>query len=131
MLATQAGIKEVVDRPRPSEVAAGIEVRASQISPSFPAGHVMGAVVVYGWTLAMLLQARKRVRFRAWNPAVSIDGLLEWWYRARIALMAMLGAVVLLTGVVNIWLGVHWPTDVLGGYLWGAVLLMPALVAYE
>jgi undecaprenyl-diphosphatase len=35
--------------------------------------------------------------------------------------------VLSLTGVVNVWLGVHWPTDVIGGYAWGAVMVLPAI----
>ena len=37
-------------------------------------------------------------------------------------------AVLSLTGLVSVFLGVHWPSDVLGGYIWGLVLLLPLLV---
>ena len=49
----------------------------------------------------------------------------------RTGVAATLLVVLALTGIVNVWLGVHWPSDVLGGYLWGAVLLLPAVAAGE
>jgi undecaprenyl-diphosphatase len=142
---TQTAVKELVDRPRPSEVAAGIEVRASQTSPSFPAGHVMGPVVVYGWAVYRLLRFGRR------EPRAFLGG--ERQRRAddagvedtsatggREGAGGRLGGLILglpllvlvgLTGVVSVWLGVHWPTDILGGYAWGAVLLLPAIVVRE
>jgi undecaprenyl-diphosphatase len=47
----------------------------------------------------------------------------------RAALAAVAAAVLALTGPANVWLGVHWPSDALGGYAWGALLLLPAVVA--
>ena len=29
-----------------------------------------------------------------------------------------------LNGLANVYMGVHWPSDVLGGYLWAGVLLV-------
>jgi undecaprenyl-diphosphatase len=48
---------------------------------------------------------------------------------ARAALAAAAAAVIAFTGVANVWLGVHWPSDALGGYAWGALLLLPVIVA--
>ena len=112
----QASIKELVDRPRPAE--AGIEQRAAATSPSFPAGHVMSPTVVYGWAMAMALRHRP-----------SLDGS-----PARLRALVLAGLLLGLLGVsglVNVYLGVHWPTDVLGGYLWGLVLLLPALGLHD
>ena len=106
----QSGIKEVVDRPRPS--ADLVELRASFSSPSFPSGHVMSATYLYGFLLYLYLGLSLPV-----TPA------------ARVALVALSGAVLALTGPTNVWLGVHWPSDVLGGYAWGIVLLLPVLAA--
>ena len=144
----QTGIKELVDRPRPSEVAADIEIRASQTSPSFPAGHVMSPTVVYGWALIMLVRPVVRSRgvrvmgspslpvvrspevqpanggqHPGLNPGAT-HGLVR---SVRLLLIASMAAVLLLTGIVNVYLGVHWPTDIAGGYLWGFVLLLPGL----
>ena len=136
--ATQGGLKELVDRPRPAE--SGIEARADYTSPSFPAGHVMGPTVVYGWALAMLLWGRAPGRkarsrgvqpadgpYRGLNPAASYAGRPWWLMVGRWTLVMALAAVLALTGIANVYLGVHWPADVLGGYLWGLVLLLPAL----
>lgn len=102
----QSGIKEIVDRPRPT--ADLVELRASFSSPSFPSGHVMSSVYLYGFLLYLGLT-------------------LQLNAPARAALAAVSGAVLTLSGPANVWLGVHWPSDVLGGYAWGIVLLIPVV----
>ncbi len=107
----QIGIKEMVDRPRPTDATEGIvELRHSFDSPSFPSGHVMSSVYFYGF-LAYLAVALPLA-----TPA-----------RAVLATLSL--AVLALTGPVNVWLGVHWPSDILGGYAWGLVLLLPVILA--
>jgi undecaprenyl-diphosphatase len=100
----QAGLKQLVDRPRPYAEL----VRTGFDSPSFPAGHVMSPTVLCG---ALLYLSLSTVR---WS---------RWW-----RLIAVSWVVLLLAGagIANLSLGVHWPSDVLGGYLWGLVLLLPA-----
>jgi undecaprenyl-diphosphatase len=104
----QFGIKEMVDRPRPTEDI--VELRSSFSSPSFPSGHVMSSIYFYGF-LAYLAVA------------------LPLATPARAVLAALSLVVLVLTGPANVWLGVHWPSDVLGGYAWGAVLLLPVILA--
>jgi undecaprenyl-diphosphatase len=101
----QSGLKYLVDRPRPEDEL----VRAGISSSSFPAGHVMGPTVVYGSLLCF---------------AVFSERLGRWY---RLLLVSWSSVVLVTTGIVNVYLGVHWPTDVLGGYLWGLVLLVPPL----
>jgi undecaprenyl-diphosphatase len=100
----QAGLKDLVDRPRPSEDL--VDIRGSITSESFPAGHVMSPTVLYGYLLYVAA-----MRARSWLAARWVVGVL---------CVVVLG----LTGIVNVWLGVHWPTDVVGGYAWGAVLVL-------
>lgn len=103
----QAGIKNLVDRPRPDPAL--IERRASFTSESFPAGHVMSGTALFlliAWLVAERLPAG-RPRFIAWALAAS---------------------ACLLNGVANVYEGVHWPSDVLGGYLWAAVLMGAAVM---
>lgn len=71
-------------------------------SPSFPSGHALFAASVFGG-LAVLLTARIRNR------------LLE----LAIWLVAIL--LILLVGLSRVYLGVHYPSDVLAGYAIGAI----------
>lgn len=69
---------------------------------AYPSGHAMTAVVAYG-AMAFLLAAEfPRCRWAVWT--------------AWAAWLAMVG-------LSRVYLGVHWPTDVLGGYLIGGAWL--------
>jgi undecaprenyl-diphosphatase len=106
----QFGIKQMVDRPRPIEDM--VELRSSFSSPSFPSGHVMSSIYFYGFL------AYVAVTLPLAAPARAVLAILSW-------------AVLVLTGPANVWLGVHWPSDVLGGYAWGIVLLLPVILACQ
>jgi undecaprenyl-diphosphatase len=103
----QPVVKEVVDRPRPP--AELVEVRGSVTSASFPAGHVMSPAVLYGF-----------LSYATWVSPLP--------FAARLALVAACGALLALTGPVNVHLGVHWPSDVAGGHLWGLAIVLPAVM---
>lgn len=72
---------------------------------SFPSGHATLSMTSYG-VLAVLI-GRSRL------PG-----------RARGALIAALGVLIVLIGVSRIWLGVHFPTDVLAGWTAGWVIVV-------
>jgi undecaprenyl-diphosphatase len=103
----QPALKELIDRPRPSSEL--FDVRADVTSPSFPSGHAMSPTVLYGYVIALC----------ATQP---------WPRIARVAASAACAAILVLTGIVSIWLGVHWPADVIGGYLSGASLVLAAML---
>jgi undecaprenyl-diphosphatase len=102
----QHGLKLLVDRPRPPFDPTGLW--SDPASPSFPSGHVMSATVVYGFLLYLSVREK-------WPPSFRV--------LARVLSLAVLG----LTAVTSVYLEVHWPTDVLAGFLWGVVLLLPAV----
>jgi undecaprenyl-diphosphatase len=85
-------LKAGFDRPRPHIFAWGTTVTSS----SFPSGHAMSAAVVYG-TVAYLV-AR-----------------LQGDHRSRMATLTFAALIILLVCVSRMYLGVHYPSDVLAG----------------
>ncbi len=106
----QGGQKELVDRPRPAEPL--VELRAGFSSESYPAGHVMSPAYLYGFLFYLAL---RRSMPRTLNYVVGIGA----------------GAIVVFAGPPNVWLGVHWPSDVLGGWAWGLALAGLMIVVLE
>lgn len=94
-------MKNSVDRLRPH--SALIQIISPSGGFSFPSGHAMISMAVYG-TVAYLLWVYLRSS------------------RAFIVLFAAL--VIFLIGVSRIYLGVHWMTDVIGGWLGGLLILL-------
>jgi undecaprenyl-diphosphatase len=87
-------------RPRP-EPFFGL---ASPITHSFPSGHAMVSCCFFG-VLAMILAAREPSRAR------------------RISIFAAAAILVALMGFSRVYLGFHYPTDVLAGYAAAVVWL--------
>jgi len=76
---------------------------------SFPSGHTLNSTVIYG-LVALLI----------WRT-----GLPAW---ARLLGAVGLAALVLLIGLSRIALGVHYPTDVVGGWLAGVAIVAAVAV---
>jgi undecaprenyl-diphosphatase len=98
-------LKDTFDRPRPMLVPHGSYVA----SASFPSGHSMVSMVTY-LTLAVLL------------------GTLVERRRVRVYILLVAITLVIIIGVSRVYLGVHWPSDVLAGWTGGAVW---ALLAWQ
>jgi undecaprenyl-diphosphatase len=94
-------LKAIVERPRPALTEHVVAVN----SWSYPSGHSLNSMAVIG--LLTVLAARER------------PGAL------RRTLLTVLGAfLVLLIGFSRVYLGVHYPSDVLAGWLIGIIWLM-------
>jgi undecaprenyl-diphosphatase len=89
------------DRARPEVVPHLVPV----YTLSFPSGHAADSAIVY-LTLAMLVAATERRR------------------PTRIFLLASAIALILTIGFTRIYLGVHWPSDVLAGWIFGLGLAL-------
>jgi membrane-associated phospholipid phosphatase len=103
-------LTEIIARPRPSPDL--VRVSDSASGHSFPSGHVVGAVVLFGllFILAGSLIPHRGVRF-------------------IVRLFCVF--VVLATGSARVYVGVHWPSDVMGGYLFGLLALALFCRAYN
>lgn len=91
------GLKLGFERPRPDLVAHGAEV----FTASFPSGHAMMSTVTYLTLGALLARVQRRHRIKLYFLGVAV-------------------AISLIVGVTRVYLGVHWPTDVLAGWTVGA-----------
>ena len=105
MVLLQFLVKEIVDRPRPPTDL--VDLRAGFSSPSFPSGHTMSPSYLYGFL-----------------ATAALTSPLPTALRVGVAVGAAL--FLLLGGLANVWLGVHWASDVIGGYLWALAVLIPA-----
>ena len=100
-----AALKLLVERGRPADGV--LQVWREIPSYSFPSGHTLGATLVFGFLFLALEQCAIPIRLR------------------RLLQAACMGWIVLM-GLGRVQLGAHWPTDVLGAYLLGALCLLPS-----
>ena len=101
---------------------------------SFPSGHTLSSILVWGTLILLLLHYRRTAyispltsqqigpstRFRAGRlqrPALG-GGM-------TVALCVIFAVYSILMGLSRIYVGVHWPTDVLGSWCLGLALLAP------
>lgn len=89
-------IKPLVKRARP--------LPYGQMHPtySFPSGHSLSSMVFFG--------------LLAWVGG-RLEPKLRWFY------YVLAGGMILWVGLSRVYLGAHWPTDVLGGYVIGLLFL--------
>lgn len=98
-------LKRAFQRPRPALWAPPLEDFYS-----FPSGHALASLVIYGILLYLIGRAGPR-----WRPAL--------WGIYLVLIIAI--------GFSRLYLGAHWPTDVLGGWAAGALLLFGLIYWHE
>jgi undecaprenyl-diphosphatase len=100
-------LKPLFDSPRPT--ASLVEIHGSFDGTGFPSGHA-----ITGMTMALGLS------------------IITWrWARHRrvaLAAIALLLLCALLIGLARVWSGAHWPSDVLGGYCVGVMIVSLAVL---
>ena len=92
-------VKDLISRPRPPDPVLG-----PAGGYSFPSGHTLNSTVTYGL-----------VALYAWRSHLALA--------ARRLAVAILAAIPALVGLSRIALGVHYPSDVLGGWLAGMAIV--------
>ena len=93
-------VKRLIKRPRPTNEL--VTVARVINEPSFPSGHVMHYINLFG-LLSYLLATN-------WRSG-----------RLRNILIAICIALIVFIGPSRVYLGAHWPSDVMAGYLYGGL----------
>lgn len=104
-------VKVIYRRVRPDQIDHLIE----QGGYSFPSGHAMGSMIVYGGLLFLIIRyLATRRRSLGW---------LKW------ALILFFGLLILSIGLSRIYVGVHYPSDVIAGFSLGLTWLSFSIAA--
>ncbi|MGA8853307.1 MAG: phosphatase PAP2 family protein [Christiangramia sp.] len=90
-------LKRFINRARP-----GIEHLVSVETLSYPSGHAMSAMAFYGFLIYLCTKFR-------------INKFL------KIGIILILAFIILSIGISRIYLGVHFPSDIAGGYIAGLI----------
>ena len=105
-------LKAFIGRERPEIVPHLVDVTTK----SFPSGHAMMSAVMYLTIGALLAQAEDRLR-------------------AKLYIMGLAIALTLAIGATRVYLGVHYPTDVLAGWslgtAWAALMWLAAWAVHR
>ncbi len=101
-------LKEVIARPRPDLFAHATDAAFS----SFPSGHAMMSTMVF-LTLGALLSLSSENR------------------RIKVYLLSWSVLLPLMVGISRLYLGVHWPTDIIAGWIAGATWSLLCLWTYH
>jgi undecaprenyl-diphosphatase len=102
-------LKLTIHRPRPVYAAALLQTGTW----SFPSGHAMGSLVGYGMLAYILMLA-----FKGKRPVQTLIAVLA-------------GTLIFAIGLSRLYLGVHYFSDVLGGYAAGLLWLSICVSAVE
>jgi len=100
-------LKRFIDRARP-----GIEHMVSVETLSYPSGHAMSAMAFYGFLIYLFY------RFK-------INKFL------KITCIMLLGILILSIGISRIYLGVHFPSDIAGGFIAGLIWVIFCVIIFD
>jgi membrane-associated phospholipid phosphatase len=90
-------VKHVIDSPRPYQIDSSVIQYATETSSGMPSGHAFLAMIIFGWL----------------------------WFRhpKSLFLSVSAGVLIFMIGLSRIYLGLHYPSQVLVGWVLGLVAL--------
>ncbi len=97
-------VKYIIRRDRPLDVAL-----ISEMGYSFPSGHSMLSMAVFGLIIYFVIKYSKNLAF-------------------KITMTSILSILILLIGLSRVYLGVHYFSDVLAGWLLGATFTLAMMI---
>ncbi|MDC6405938.1 MULTISPECIES: phosphatase PAP2 family protein [Maribacter] len=100
-------LKRFVDRARP-----GIEHLVTVKTLSYPSGHAMGAMAFFGFLIYLISKLR-------------INRIFKY------SLMVLVALLILSIGISRIYLGVHYPSDVAGGFIAGFIWVVFCILIFD
>ncbi|HSI68999.1 MAG TPA: phosphatase PAP2 family protein [Gillisia sp.] len=100
-------LKQVINRARPDA-----EHLVSVATLSYPSGHAMSAIAFYGFLIYLFYNFKLNV----WVKTLTI---------------LILGLLILAIGISRIYLGVHYPSDIAGGYIAGFIWVIFCIVLFH
>ena len=100
-------LKRFIDRARP-----GIEHLVSVETLSYPSGHAMSAMAFYGFLIFIVYKFKihKAIKF---------------------FLILLLALLILSIGISRIYLGVHYPSDIAGGFIAGLIWVVFCVLIFD
>lgn len=104
---SNVALKQVINRARPDA-----EHLVSVASLSYPSGHAMSAISFYGFLIYIIYNLK-----------------LNRWFKT--GLIIIFSLLILGIGISRIYLGVHYPSDVAGGFIAGFIWVVFCVVLFH
>lgn len=104
---SNVALKQVINRARPDA-----EHLVSVASLSYPSGHAMSAISFYGFLIYIIYN----LKLNSWIKSV---------------LIAIFSLLILAIGISRIYLGVHYPSDVAGGFIAGFIWVVFCVILFH
>lgn len=100
-------LKQVFGRARPD-----VEHLVSVATLSYPSGHAMSAISFYGFLIYLIYNFK-------------LNSILKWF------LILLFASMIFLIGISRIYLGVHFPSDIAGGYIAGFIWVIFCIILFH